>query len=327
MIVTAMQGADSAQIQADLARLGLWAKKLEGQGSTQFVVAAHSSTVALETISALAGVSEVRASTSPHPLVDAQPKVIDFGPAQLGPGVAPVVFAGPCSVESEDHILRVAADVAASGATFLRGGAFKPRTSPYEFQGHGVQALKWLRKAASENGLGLVTECMASETRDDVAEFADVIQIGSRNMHNYSLLQAVAKTGRPIFLKRGMAATVQEWLAAGEYCLLHGAASVAFCERGVRSFDPSTRNLVDLGAVALLAHVHQVPVVVDPSHGTGRRDLVNALAKAAIAVGAHGVMVECHYDPGEALSDGPQALLPEQLRTLVADVQAQGEIS
>ncbi len=326
MIITAAPGGNPARVQSELARLGLWVKKFEGQ-DTQFLVGPHSSAVSVETIAAVPGVQGVASANSPHPLVDAQPKVVDFGPVRLGQGVAPVVFAGPCSVESEDHIRRIAADVAASGATFLRGGAYKPRTSPYEFQGHGLKALKWLRKAASENGLGLVTECMAFETRDDVAEFTDVMQIGSRNMHNYSLLQTVAKTGRPVFLKRGMAATIQEWLAAGEYCLLHGAASVVFCERGVRSFDPSTRNLVDLGAVALLAHVHGVPVVVDPSHGTGRRDLVRPLASAAIAAGAHGVMVESHYDPGVALSDGPQALLPEQLRALVAEVQAQGGIS
>lgn len=322
MIVTIKKDAVTTDVRAELARLGLWVKRLEGGGRVQFLVGAHSRRVPSEEVLAVDGVELVTRGASPHPLVDAQPDTVNLGPVRIGRQAAPVVFAGPCSVESEDHIRKIAAQLAEMGVKFLRGGAFKPRTSPYEFQGRGPEALKWLRRAASENGLGLVTECMAAETRDEVAEFTDVIQIGSRNMHNYALLETVAKSGRPIFLKRGMAATVEEWLAAGEYCLLHGAESVVFCERGIRSFDPSTRNLVDIGAVALLAHVHKVPVVVDPSHGTGRRDLVAPLARAAIAAGAHGVMVESHSDPGLALSDGPQAVLPDALSVLVNEISA-----
>lgn len=320
MIVTIKKGCPTNDVRAELVRLGLWVRRLEGGGRVQFLVGPHSQHVAAAAIECIEGVELVTQGASPHPLIDAQPSTVTLGPVRVGAEAPPVVFAGPCSVESEDHIRRIAAQLAEMGVQFLRGGAFKPRTSPYEFQGRGPEALKWLRRAASENGLGLVTECMAAETRDQVAEFTDVIQIGSRNMHNYSLLETVAKSGRPIFLKRGMAATVEEWLAAGEYCLLHGAESVVFCERGIRSFDPSTRNLVDIGAVALMSHVHHVPVVVDPSHGAGRRDLIAPLAKAAIAAGAHGVMIESHSDPGAALSDGPQALLPQDLRTLLGEL-------
>jgi 3-deoxy-7-phosphoheptulonate synthase len=317
MIITVRLGGDPDRVRRALVARGLWAKRLEGGGRVQFLVGAHSSHVSPEAVADLPDVELVTASPSAHPLVDALPEVLEVGPVKLGAGQAPVVFAGPCAVESEEQVRRLAGALAAMGVRFLRGGAFKPRTSPYEFQGRGQDALRWLRRAASEHGMGLVTECMGVEERDDVAEHADLIQIGSRNMHNYALLKSVAKAGRPVFLKRGMAATVEEWLAAGEYCLLHGAPSVVFCERGIRSFDPSTRNLVDLGAVALLAHVHRVPVVVDPSHGTGRRDLVAPLARAAVAAGAHGVMVETHDDPGAALSDGPQAMLPDQLAALV----------
>ncbi|MCB9645898.1 MAG: 3-deoxy-7-phosphoheptulonate synthase [Deltaproteobacteria bacterium] len=317
MIVTVRQGGDPDRVRRALVERGLWAKRLEGAGRVQFVVAAHSAQVPADGLGDLPDVELVTTSASAHPLVDAMPEVLEVGPVRLGPGQVPVVFAGPCAVESEEQVRRLAASLAAMGVRFLRGGAFKPRTSPYEFQGKGQEALRWLKRAATENGMGLVTECMGVDERDDVAEHADLVQIGSRNMHNYALLKSVAKAGRPVFLKRGMAATVEEWLAAGEYCLLHGAPSVVFCERGIRSFDPSTRNLVDLGAVALLAHVHRVPVVVDPSHGTGRRDLVMPLARAAVAAGAHGVMVETHDDPGSALSDGPQAMLPDQLAALV----------
>ena len=317
MIITVRQGGDPERVRRALVERGLWAKRLEGAGRVQFLVGAHSARAAVEALAALPDVELATASPSAHPLVDAMPEVVEVGPVRLGAGQPTVVFAGPCAVESEDQVRRLAATLAELGVRFLRGGAFKPRTSPYEFQGRGQEALRWLRRAASENGMGLVTECMGVEERDDVAELADLVQIGSRNMHNYALLKGVAKAGRPVFLKRGMAATVEEWLAAGEYCLLHGAPAVVFCERGIRSFDPTTRNLVDLGAVALLAHVHRVPVVVDPSHGTGRRDLVAPLARAAVAAGAHGVMVETHDDPGAALSDGPQAILPDQLALLV----------
>ena len=212
--------------------------------------------------------------------------------------------------------MSAAAYAAAAGARFLRGGAFKPRSSPYSFNGHGRQALDWLRAAARAHNLGVVTEVMSELEVETVAEVADLVQIGSRNMQNYALLSRVGRCARPVLLKRGMAATVEEWLLAGEHLLAAGCPGVVFCERGIHSFDPSTRNLLDLGAVAVLRHAYRLPVVVDPSHAAGRRDLVVALAKAAVACGAHGLIVESHPNPAAALSDGPQALLPEQLSAL-----------
>jgi 3-deoxy-7-phosphoheptulonate synthase len=232
----------------------------------------------------------------------------------------PIWMCGPCSVESEGHARDVAAGVAALGAAFLRGGAFKPRTSPYAFQGVGPAGLAWLRRAADAHGLKVVTEALGEADVPAVAEHADMIQVGSRNMHNYALLKAIGRTGRPVLLKRGMAATVEEWLLSGEYLLLSGASGVVFCERGIRSFDPATRNLLDLGAVALLSHALRLPVVVDPSHAAGRRDLILPMARAALAAGAAGVMIETHDDPARALSDGPQALRLAELAAVVREL-------
>ena len=231
-------------------------------------------------------------------------------------------MAGPCAVESERQIEELAAAVAGAGGRLLRGSAYKPRSSPYAFQGHGEVALAWLRAAADRNALAVVTEVLAEADAPRVAAVADLVQIGSRNMQNFSLLRAVGREQRPVLLKRGLAATVEEWLLAGEYCLAAGASGVVFCERGLRGFDPSTRNLLDLGAVAVLAHARKLPVVVDPSHAVGRRDLVAPLAHAALAAGAHGIIVETHADPGSARSDGPQALLPASLRELMPAVRA-----
>ena len=320
MIVTVANKADARQVRDGLIGLGLWVDRFESEQNVLFVVASHSAKVAADEIRALPGVTTVAESGNAHPKLDAMPRVVTAGGFRIGPQSAPVVMSGPCSVESEDHVRRLAAELAEHGVQFLRGGAYKPRTSPYSFQGHGEAALGWLRKAASEQGMALVTECMGEGERDLVAEHADLIQIGSRNMHNYSLLKSVASTGRPIFLKRGMQATLNEWLLAAEYCLAHGAAGVVFCERGIRSFDSTTRFLLDIATVAQLSHVYQLPVVVDPSHGTGRRDLVPPLVRAALAAGAHGVMVETHADPGRALSDGPQAVLPTDLFALLDEL-------
>lgn len=321
MIITLNATASPSEVKRALIDHGLWVEELVGQGRVQFRVESHSAQVPIELVQALPGVELVTTRASTHPRVDQQPKVVEVGAHQVGVGQPTAYFAGPCSVESEDHVRRLAAKLRGYGVKFLRGGAFKPRTSPYAFQGHGEPALKWMKKAAAENGMALVTELMGAEERDLVAEFADLIQIGSRNMHNYALLKHVAGAKKPIFLKRGMAATVEEWLGAGEYLLLHGAPAVVFCERGIRSFDPSTRNLLDLSAVAILAGLGQ-PVVVDPSHAAGRRDLVGPLARAAVAVGAHGVMIETHDAPGRALSDGPQAVLPEQLEQILKGLDA-----
>lgn len=322
MIVTVSQGADPQSVERALVARGLWVQRFEAGARVQFVVAAYSAAVRPEALADLPGVEGVATQKSAHPRVDAQRPHVVVGPTRIGEGAPPVFMAGPCSVESEAQTHAAAARLAALGVRFLRGGAFKPRTSPYAFQGHGEAALGWLRAAADAHRLQVVTEAMSEREVGPVAAVADLVQIGSRNMHNYALLKAIARAEKPVLLKRGMAATVEEWLAAGEYCLLHGAPAVIFCERGVRGFDPATRNLLDLGAVALLAGVHRLPVIVDPSHAVGRRDLLPALARAALAAGAAGLMLETHDDPGAALSDGPQALLPEQLGAVLASASA-----
>jgi len=319
MIITLTNGADAARVRAALADLGLWTREFSGsQGGTQFYVRAHSGVADRSAILAVPGVADLAEPASDHPLVDALGPEVEIEGVRIGGTAPPVLFAGPCSIESEDQIHTVARRLAGLGARFLRGGAFKPRTSPYEFQGLGREALRWMRMAADESGLLVVTEALSESSLDDVAEVADLIQIGSRNMHNSPLLTAAGRTGRPVLVKRGMAATVEEWLSAGEYCLAHGAPAVVFCERGIRSFDDGTRNLLDLAAVALLRHAHEVPVIVDPSHGLGRRDLILPLSRAAIAAGAAGVLVEVHPHPGAALSDGPQAISYEAVSELVA---------
>jgi 3-deoxy-7-phosphoheptulonate synthase len=245
--------------------------------------------------------------------------VIPIGDARVGSGEA-VVIAGPCSVESEQQLVAAARAVRDAGAHVLRGGAFKPRTSPYTFQGMGLEGLELLARAGREVGLPVVTEVMEPDLVQVVAGYADVLQVGSRNMQNFPLLRAVGRARRPVLLKRGFAATIEEWLLAAEYVLLEGNSQVILCERGVRGFDPHTRNLLDLASVPLLASLTHLPVIVDPSHATGRRDLVPPLALAAIAAGADGVMVEMHPDPDRALTDGEQTIAPKTLRTLIEDI-------
>lgn len=326
MIVVLERGANPADVHRELVERGLWVVPLEGGPTPQFLVEPQSAAPARESLLGIAGVEAVASPRSAHPLVDAQSPVVEIGGTRLGPGAPPVFIAGPCSVESERQIHAMAARLSGLGVRFLRGGAFKPRTSPYAFQGHGDAALSWMREAADENGLQVVTEVLDPRDAPRVARFADLLQIGSRNMQNFALLRAAAHEHKPVLVKRGMAATIDEWLLAGEHCLVHGAAAVVFCERGIRGFDSSTRNLLDLGAVALLSQVYRMPVIVDPSHAVGRRDLVPALSRAAIAAGAAGLMLETHDDPGHALSDGPQALLPDQLSELLTGLSS-GESS
>jgi 3-deoxy-7-phosphoheptulonate synthase len=226
------------------------------------------------------------------------------------------VMGGPCSVESRAQILETADAVLAAGATVLRGGAFKPRTSPYSFQGLGVEGLRYLAEARDRTGLPIITEVMEPADVAVVAEHADILQIGTRNMQNYPLLTAVGRTRRPVMLKRGLAATIEEWLMAAEYILSSGNPDVMLCERGIRSFDTSTRNTFDLTAIPLLHHLTHLPVVADPSHATGKRWLVRPMALAAVASGADGIMVEVHPHPDDALSDGEQSLSLDQFQAL-----------
>ena len=238
------------------------------------------------------------------------------GNAVIGAG-HPVVIAGPCSVEGESQIIEAALAAREAGAQLLRGGAFKPRTSPYSFQGLGLDGLPLLARARAESGLPIVTEVMEPALVGPVAEVADVLQIGSRNMQNFPLLRAAGHANRPVLLKRGFAATIEEWLLAAEYILAAGNPNVMLCERGVRSFDPSTRNLLDLSCVPLLATLTHLPVLVDPSHGVGRGDLVEAMSVAAVAAGADGLLIEMHPHPTQSLTDAEQAISPQTLRSLI----------
>lgn len=246
---------------------------------------------------------------------------VRVGEAVFG-GHATVVIAGPCAVESREQLLTIARAAADAGAQVLRGGAFKPRTSPYSFPGLGREGLELLAEARHETGLPVVTEVLDTRDVELVADHADMLQVGSRNMHNFALLTEVGRASRPVLLKRGMSATVEELLAAAEYVLAAGNDQVVLCERGIRTFEPGSRNTLDLTAVALLHERSHLPVVVDPSHASGRRSLVTPLARAAVAVGADGLMVETHHSPADALSDGHQAILPHELAALVQDVRA-----
>jgi 3-deoxy-7-phosphoheptulonate synthase len=307
------RGADLETLKGRLAELGQWASPIEGGGRRGLVLAPASAGVEPAALRALDGVEAVLMPPSPHPLVDGQRgrDLLDRD------GRGPVLMAGPCSAESEGQVFAAAKLAYTAGATWLRGGAYKPRTSPYAFAGEGRCALGWLRRAADEHEMKLVTEVMSEGAVEEVAAFADMLQIGSRNMQNYSLLRVAGSVERPVLLKRGAAATVDEWLLAGEHLLLAGAESVLFCERGLRSWDPHLRNLPDLAAVATLKHVYGQTVVFDPSHATGRRDLIAVMSRAAVAAGADGLLVEVHPDPASARSDGPQALPAEELRGLL----------
>jgi 3-deoxy-7-phosphoheptulonate synthase len=232
-----------------------------------------------------------------------------------------VVMAGPCSVESEKQILESAEIVAKHGAKLLRGGAFKPRTSPYDFQGLEEEGLKLLAKARKETGLGIITEVMSDRDVDLVAEYADILQIGARNMQNFALLKVLGKCGRPILLKRGLSATVKELLMSAEYIVAHGNHQVMLCERGIRTFETVTRNTCDIGAIAALNELTHLPVILDPSHAAGKRSLVPPLARAGVAVGADGLIVEMHPQPEKAVSDGAQSLDPKQFAKMMADLK------
>ena len=236
-------------------------------------------------------------------------------------GVDAVVIAGPCSVESRDQVTRTALAVKRSGASILRGGAYKPRTSPYDFQGLGVEGLKLLREAGDAAGMPVVTEIMSEDDVQIVCDHADMLQVGARNMQNFALLKKLAKTRRPVLLKRGPSATVKEWLSAAEYLLHGGNDDVVLCERGIKTFDNSLRNTLDLAAVALVKEMTHLPVIVDPSHATGKRSIVGRCAKAALAIGADGVIVEVHPEPEKARSDGAQSLTLDGFAEMMDELQ------
>ncbi|HUY25631.1 MAG TPA: 3-deoxy-7-phosphoheptulonate synthase [Candidatus Saccharimonadales bacterium] len=310
--------ASPEQLQAVLTRiqtLGLSAEVNLGTGRTVLGVSGQGTESELEALGLLEGVERVVRVLSDYPLASREfhPEdriVILPGGIQIGgPGV--LVMAGPCAVESRSQLQAAAEAVASQGVRVLRGGAFKPRTSPYAFQGLGVDGLRMLREVADDLGMAVVTEVMAPEDVAVVARHADLLQIGARNMQNYRLLEACARVDKPVLLKRGMSSTLEEWLHAAEYILAGGNLQVALCERGIRTFEPMVRFTLDITSVPVLKRVSSLPVVVDPSHAAGRYEYVRAIGLAAVAAGADGLLVEVHPNPKDALSDGPQSLSPK----------------
>lgn len=305
--------------------MGYGARPMPGKQRTAVGLVGNDGRVDASRLAALPGVKEIIHVTQPYKQVSREWKpestIVQLpGGLTLGGGEV-VAMAGPCSVESEAQILAAARAVRQSGAAILRGGAFKPRTSPYSFQGMGEAGLKLLAKAREETGLLIVTEAVDPEGVDMIAEYADIVQIGARNMQNFSLLKRAGQAGKPVLLKRGIAATVTELLLAAEYLLAEGNHDVILCERGIRSFDTVTRNVFDLTAIPVVKSLSHLPIIADPSHATGRRDKVIPMARAAVAAGADGIIVEVHPHPDEALSDGAQSLYPEQFAELMAQVR------
>jgi 3-deoxy-7-phosphoheptulonate synthase len=281
-------------------------------------------TACLESLEATPGVEKAMRISAPYKFVSKEFKQersrIRVNGSEIG-GDEFVVMAGPCSVENEKQILETAEAVAAAGAKVLRGGAFKPRTSPYDFQGLALEGLKLLARAREATGLAIVTEIMSEGDVDQVAEYADVMQVGARNMQNFSLLKALGKCSRPVLLKRGMSSTIKELLMSAEYITAHGNPNVILCERGIRTFETATRNTCDIAAVPVLRELTHLPVILDPSHATGKRSLVPALCRAAVAIGADGLIVEVHPRPEKAMSDGAQSLRTEQFAAMMQDLE------
>ncbi|MFM2140854.1 MAG: hypothetical protein RLZZ25_1119 [Gemmatimonadota bacterium] len=313
---------------ADLVReRGLTPQVMPGTAQTAIAVMGVEGRAVSAALKGLAGVAEVmqveqpyrKAARAAHP----EPTVVTLAPGVHVGGDGPVpVIAGPCSVESEAQIIAAAHAVRAAGAVALRGGAFKPRSSPYAFQGLGIEGLRLLALAKRETGLAIVTEAMDEDGAKRVAEVADCIQIGARNMQNYALLKAVGRLGKPILLKRGAAATIADLLLSAEYILAEGNPQVILCERGLRSFDATVRHLFDLTAIPVVHQVSHLPIIADPSHGTGRRDLVLPMARAALAAGADGVIIEVHPEPDRAMSDGAQSQTPAQFEETMRQLRA-----
>lgn len=253
------------------------------------------------------------------PILTGGKRIVKVGDAVFG-GDKPVLIAGPCSVESREQVIQTALQLKSFGFDVLRGGVFKPRTSPFDFQGLGIEGLKYLREAGDLAGVPIITEVMDEHNIEAMAEMADILQIGSRNMYNYPLLKAVGRAKRPILLKRGMSATIREWIMAAEYIAQYGNTEIILCERGIRSFDNYTRNTLDLAAVPIMKKETGLPVIVDPSHGTGIRELMMPMSRAALACGADGLMLEVHHEPENALCDGPQSLTPQEYGELIKNL-------
>jgi 3-deoxy-7-phosphoheptulonate synthase len=303
---------------------GLAVHRTEHEGQVRLGAVGDGGPVDWDQVRGWPGVEVVRPIPVPFKLVSRafhpQATLISVGRCTIGSDQL-VLMAGPCSIESETQAFTVAEAVARAGATVMRGGAYKPRTSPYSFQGLGEEGLKLMRRAADAHGLAVVSEVLDTQLVPLVARYADVLQVGARNMQNFALLREVARAGKPVLLKRGLASTIEEWLMSAEHLLSQGNSQVILCERGIRTFETYTRNTLDLNAIPVVKELSHLPVIVDPSHGTGIRDKVAPMARAAIAAGADGLIIEVHHDPDHALSDGAQSLYPEQFRELVEQIR------
>jgi len=325
--------ADLGAVAQRVREMGVTATEIPGATRTAIGITGNEGPLDPQLFTNLAGVADAVPVSRPYKLVSREVKPDDtivqapLGKrpdrpfAQIGGGTFGII-AGPCAVENLEQITVTAAAVGAAGATFLRGGAFKPRTSPYAFQGLKEEGLQMLAEARAQSGLPIVTEVMDTREVELVARYADVLQIGARNMQNFSLLEACGSQRKPVLLKRGLSATVQEWLMAAEYIVKQGNFQVILCERGIRTFETQTRNTLDLGVIPAVKRLTHLPVIIDPSHGTGDRKSVPALARAAAALGADGLMVEVHPQPDRALSDGPQSLTPAAFAELMTSVRA-----
>ncbi len=317
---------DIRGVEDRIREMGYEARPIPGQQRTAIGIIGNDGRVDATVLEGLSGVLELIEVTQPYKQVSREWREEDTvvplaNGTSIGGGEI-VVMAGPCAVESREQILDIAHQIRAMGATILRGGAFKPRTSPYSFQGLGMRGLELLALAREATGMAVVTEALDPDGADRVGEAADIIQIGARNMQNYALLRRAGQTGKPVLLKRGMSATVTELLLAAEYILAEGNGQVILCERGVRGFDTHARNLLDLTTIPVVKSLSHLPIIADPSHGTGVRSKVIPMARAAVAAGADGIMVEVHPDPPRALSDGAQSLYPEQFSELMGQLRA-----
>jgi len=328
MLIVMHHAATDNQVDTVVAAvkaMGLIAQPIPGSERTAIGVLGNEGYVDDSSIRDLPGVRDVIHVSKPYKLVsrDFHPasSVVEAGGVCFGNGHPPVVIAGPCSVESEAQMMAAARLVKAAGAHMLRGGAFKPRTGPHSFQGLGAEGLKFLRQAGDAAELPVITEVMRIEQLETICRYADVLQIGARNMQNFDLLKEVGRLSHPVLLKRGMSATIEEFLAAAEYILAEGNPRVILCERGIRTFERATRNTLDLSVVPLIRELSHLPIIVDPSHATGKRSLVAPMAKAALVVGAHGIMIEVHPDPEKALCDGAQSLDGAGFSQLMAELK------
>ena len=327
MVVIMNADATQADIEGVISAIeekGLEAKVMEGAHQKIVGVIGDKTKLAATPLDAMHGVETTVAISKSYKLASREfhpaATVVDIRGIKIGDGT-PVVMAGPCAVESREQLLGTAQLVKEGGAQLIRGGAYKPRTSPYAFQGLEEEGLKYLAEAREKTGLAVVTEVTVVEAVDTVAAYADLLQVGARNMQNFGLLKAVGRAGKPVMLKRGLAATIDEWLNAAEYIMNEGNPNVILCERGIRTYETYTRNTFDISAIPAIKHLSHLPIIADPSHGTGKWRMIKPVSLASIAAGADGLIIEVHPNPARALSDGPQSLTPENYRDLMASVQ------